>query len=111
MFPLPQAILQDLLPPAYVFITLGWFSDNWWDPANEMTYNLSSSCSKEQMERALHMSLSIATDSAPSNNTTPTISGLVRSISPYMVWVFRLCNSCRLGGVYWVTRGLAQSMR
>ena len=76
-FPLPQAILQDRLSPAYVYITLGWFSENWWDPANEKSYNLSSSCSKEQMERALHLSLSITTDSAPSNDTTPTISGLV----------------------------------
>lgn len=71
-----QAILEDRSPPAYVYVTLGWFSDDWWDPANEVTYKLSSICTKDRMKRTLHLSLSIMADSAPSDSNMPTISGL-----------------------------------
>ena len=77
MITLPQAILDDKPAPAYVYITLGWFSDNWWDPANEQEYNLSSLCSKQQMQRALHLSLTITAHSTISNDSATTISGLV----------------------------------
>ncbi|KAL5470770.1 hypothetical protein EMCRGX_G028785 [Ephydatia muelleri] len=64
-----EAYHQNKVYPLYVFITLGWYTDGWWDSS---TVN----CTRHQMEIALNRSLAITLDPQIEDTNMTTSSGL-----------------------------------
>eukprot|EP00731_Ephydatia_muelleri_P021190 Em0013g917a len=64
-----EAYHQNKVYPLYVFITLGWYTDGWWDSS---TVN----CTRHQMEIALNRSLAITLDPQIKDTNMTTSSGL-----------------------------------
>eukprot|EP00731_Ephydatia_muelleri_P021180 Em0013g907a len=64
-----EAYHQNKVYPLYVFITLGWYPDGWWDSS---TVN----CTRHQIEIALNRSLAITLDPQINDTDIITSSGL-----------------------------------
>eukprot|EP00731_Ephydatia_muelleri_P021183 Em0013g910a len=88
-----EAYHQNKVYPLYVFITLGWYPDGWWDSS---TVN----CTRHQMEIALNRSLAITLDPQINDTDIITSSGLYRKL--YLEGVSRL----NLSDVYEGDHGL-----
>ena len=65
-----KAYHQNKVYPLYVFITLGWYTDGWWDSS---TVN----CTRHQMEIALNRSLAMTLDPQIKDTNMTTSSRLV----------------------------------
>ncbi|KAL5470791.1 hypothetical protein EMCRGX_G028810 [Ephydatia muelleri] len=86
-----EAYHQNKVYPLYVFITLGWYTDGWWDSS---TVN----CTRHQMEIALNRSLAITLDPQIKDTNMTTSSGL--SFNQYRKLYLEGVSRMNLSDVY-----------
>lgn len=64
--------------PGYVWITLGWYRDNWWTRA--VSQDELPQCTDDLLEPLLYQSIGIQQSNSAEDNNTPTDVNLVSYI-------------------------------
>ena len=86
-----QAYHKGLRYPQYVWITHGWYPEQWWNISQEINGNQTEKCSGEEMTAFLIGIIAIQPFPTADNRYVQTESGMVSS---YIIklWLYKTCN-------------------
>ena len=79
MYPHPQAYHRDLRYPSHLFLTHGWYAQNWW-----LVEDQDSSCTAQQRESVLNRSFAFVQFDFLQDKNLTTDTGIVSPSSCFL---------------------------